>query len=107
MPQFFLYDRYANEQKSIQSNLKNINEYLSSAFGGNQKRSILGPSKPTIRECKNDFEKLVNNWDNIEIAKKSLIDKGGKSPFNMSDIINEMNKLDKGNTLNYKFGDVK
>ena len=32
-PVFFMYARYANEQKAYQPNLKNINEYLEIVMG--------------------------------------------------------------------------
>ena len=108
MPQFILYARYANEQKSYQSNLKNVNEYIESIFGAKENnRGIKRLSTPTIVECKNDFNNLINNWDNIEAAKKSLVEKTGKKTFTMDEIIKEINSLDKGRSLRYRFKDDK
>jgi len=107
MPQFILYSKYANEKLAYQSNIKNINEYLGMLFGDKKKRSIKKPSTPTLAECKNDFENLVNSWENIDAAKASLIEKTGKKEFTMDEIIQEIKALDKGKTLKYRFKDQK
>ena len=104
MPQFLIYIGRAKEAKALQPNLKNINEYISAIF--NKKSRKIGKnaksSTPTMQECKRDFESVVNNWDNIIEAKRSLEEKTGRNKFSMNEIVSEINILDKGRTLKYK-----
>jgi len=105
MPQFLLYATYATQQKRIQLNLENVNEYLNEIFGGGAKARRKPAKKGTYAEvaaCKSDFNNKVNNIGNIALAKKSLMERTGKTEFNFGEIIKEIARLDKTKSIKYK-----
>ena len=79
-PVFFMYARYANEQKTYQPNLKNVNEYLEIILGKKQ--------KPQMKEA--DLNNFV--WK-IKEAKESLMKITGKKEFILPEIMTEINRL--------------
>lgn len=104
VPQFLLYSEYANDQKRIQLNLENLNDYLNEALGGRKKAR--GKAKrgsfAEIVECKTDFNNKINSIQNISMAKASLEEKTGRTEFEFAEIIREIAQLDKVKSLKYK-----
>ena len=103
MSQFFLYAGYANQQKRIQLNLENVNDYLNTILGGKaSKKKAKSGTFAEVVECKNDFNAKVNNIGNIKIAKESLMERTGKTEFKFEEIIKEIARLDRDKSLSYK-----
>jgi len=105
MPQFLLYARYANDQKRIQLNLDNVNDYLNMILGGKSTKKSPEQKRGTfaeIADCKNDFQNKINNIGNIALAKQSLIEKTGRKEFGFGEIIKEIARLDKDKAFKYK-----
>jgi len=109
MPQFILYASYANQQKRIQLNLENLDEYLNMIFGGKKSKKSEEQKQGTFAEiidCKEDFHNKINNIGNIALAKKSLIEKTGRTEFEFGEIIKEISRMDKDKALKYKLEQV-
>ena len=102
MSQFFLYAGYANQQKRIQLNLENVNDYLNAAFGKKSSKKAKSGTYAEIVECKTDFNTKVNNIGNLKIAKESLMKRTGRTKFDFGEIIKEIARLDTNKSLNYK-----
>ena len=96
LPQFYLYAKYANEQKALKLDLKTVDNYIGLIFGKNKPKDPHADKVkklPTIASCKSDFDNKVNNIYNIRDARNSLRRKTGKKEFNMRDIIAEIQRM--------------